>query len=92
MEISLNKAAELARLMTGSTLSDNAIIKQVKSTSDQIRQISSMEIDSLARKHNMPFDKGFPQMKMDFSLIAAKYSLDPATLFWIYMDWLKERQ
>lgn len=92
MEIGLHKAAELARIMTGSTLSDNALIKQVKSTSDLIRQLSSMEIDSLARKHNMPFDKGFPQMKKDFSLIASKYSLDPATLFWIYMDWIKEHQ
>lgn len=84
--MTLHEQSEIARIMTGSTLTDNEILKQVQKTRPTIKAQSAKDIDSLVKKYDAPFDKAFPKMKDNFDLIAHKYQLDSAALFWIYME------
>lgn len=82
--------AEIARLMTGSSLSTIAIISKVKYVAKAIREKAGLEVNQMVQEHNLPFDKAFPLIKDGFNEIATKYSMDPAVLFWVYMDWKKD--
>ncbi|KOC50004.1 hypothetical protein [Clostridium botulinum] len=81
--------AEIARLMTGSSLSTIAIISKVKYVTKTIRDKVGPEVKQMVQEHNLPFDKAFPLIKDGFNEIADKYSMDSAVLFWVYMDWEK---
>ncbi|WP_312645381.1 hypothetical protein [Hydrogenoanaerobacterium sp.] len=85
----LNKQCDIAKSMTESNATNEIICKQVINTPQIVKQESCQIIDTLLKKHNLPFDKGFGIMKDDFKNIANKYNIDPASLFWIYMEWLK---
>lgn len=78
---------EIARLMTGSTVSDEKILHNVLTTNYLVKEEASGLVDKLIQIHNLPFDKAYPLVKDDFNRIAKKYDLDVAALFWIYMEW-----
>lgn len=78
---------EIARLMTGSTVSDEIILRNVENTHYLIKKEASSLVDKLIQKHDLPFDKAYPIVKDDFNRIAVRYDLDVAALFWIYMEW-----
>ncbi|KEI16989.1 hypothetical protein Z959_07885 [Clostridium novyi B str. ATCC 27606] len=82
--------AEIARSITGSNLSTIAIISKVKYVTKTTREKIGPEINQMVQERNLPFDKAFPLIKDGFNEIATKYSMDPAVLFWIYMDWKKD--
>lgn len=84
--------AEIARTMTGSNLSTDDIIGQVVCVSKLTKEIVCPQIDEMVRKNNLPFDKAFPLVKAGFNNIAKDYNLDPAVLFWVYMDWMSEKR
>ena len=87
----LHDQAEVARAMTGSKLNDDELFEQVLNTNPLIKNQSAEEVDVLVKAFNAPFDKAFPNIKISFNLIANKYRLDAASLFWIYMEWLKSK-
>jgi hypothetical protein len=82
--------AEIARIMTGSNLSTDGIIGQVLCVSKAIKETVCPKVDEMVRKHNLPFDKAFSLVKAGFNNIAKEYNLDPAVLFWVYMDWMRD--
>lgn len=55
------------------------------------KQEASLFADTLLLKHNTSIDKGLGVIANDFNHIANKYNLDPASLFWIYMEWKREK-
>ena len=73
--------------MTGSTVSDEIILHNVVITNYLVKEEASRLVNKLLEKHNLPFDKAYPLMQVDFNRIATKYDLDVAALFWIYMEW-----
>ncbi len=79
--------AEIARAMTGSTLSDDKIFEQVSNMNPSVKNQSSKEVDTLVKVYDGKFDKVFANNRIGFNIIANKYGIDGATLFWIYMDW-----
>lgn len=83
-----NQAAEIARTMTGSILSDKEIMVNVKKVNKIVKEECCRLVDKLLQKHDLPFDKGYFLAKEDFNRIAQKYKMDAAVLFWIYMEWL----
>lgn len=83
--------ADIARAMTGSNLSNEGIFIGVLSISETQRDSMCIEVHPILEKHNLPFDKAFPLFRADFNKIAIKYSIDPAVLFWVYMEWLNKQ-
>ena len=78
---------KLARMMTGCNASNNEIIDSVKSMNELYKEEASQVVDSLLLQHDLPFDKGYPLIKSDFSKVAQKYGVNAAALFWVYMEW-----
>lgn len=75
--------------MTRDTATDAMIISEYSSMSSPDKQNAAREIDVLLKQHDMPFDKGIKVMQSDFSNIASKFNIHPATLFCVYMDFKK---
>lgn len=73
--------------MTGSTLSTSEITKQVLAIPNLIRNAICPEVNKMILERNLPFDKAFPLVKAGFNKLANKNGIDPAVLFWIYMEW-----
>lgn len=90
--MTISEQCKIARLMTNSTATDQLIVKQVQGTNALEKKEACVIIDTLLIRHNTTFDKAFPQIVEDFSSIASKYKIDPASLFWIYMEWKKEHK
>ena len=88
----LDKQAEIARLMTGSKLSDQEMFELVRSTSQATREKVCPQVDQMVKDRNMPFDKAYPLVRDGFNQIAVNFNMDPAVLFWIYMDWFKHNK
>jgi len=82
------QAAEIARAMTGSVLSDEEIMIGVKNVKPIVKEECCRQVDKLLKKHDLPFDKGYLLAKDDFNNIARRYKIDAAVMFWIYMEWL----
>lgn len=86
----LNQAAEIARLMTDSTLTNSQIIMAVSNIPRQKRDAICPEVDIMVKQHNLPFDKAYPLVKEEFKFLATQNNLDAAVLFWLYMEWIKK--
>jgi hypothetical protein len=86
--MTINQQAEVARVMTGSTLSDAQIVNGVRSTNKAVKNKASQEVENFAKTLTQPFDQTYPTFKTDMAKIASKYNLDSAILFWIYMEWI----
>lgn len=84
----LEKQAEIARVMTGSKLSDNDLFQGVKGVTTIKKGIVCPKVHQMIGIHNLPFDKAFPLVKEGFGKLASEHNIDSAVLFWIYMEWL----
>lgn len=51
------------------------------------KEEASVSVNQLLLRDNLPFDKAFPLVKADFMKVAQKYKINPAALFWVYMEW-----
>ena len=89
--MTISEQCQISRLFTKSTASDQKILHEVGTTSPLKKAEASKRVDELLIKHNMPFDKAYPLIEQDFNNIALRYKLDSASLFWIYMEWMKSR-
>lgn len=84
------KQAEIARLMTGSNMNTQAIITNVINFVPETKEVICPEVYQMTKDRNMPFDKAYPLIKDGFNEIAQNNNIDPAVLFWVYMDWLRD--
>lgn len=85
-----NTQCELARVMTNDTTSDAQIILEYTSLNPDTMGLAAKDIDKLVKLHNMPIDKCLKTMFNDFADVADKYSISPATLFCVYMDYMNK--
>ena len=83
------KMCSVARLMTGCDTPTETINKEYNSISDTDKQQILQAIDNTVKKHDSPIDEGKKQLEVDFSIIASNFYISPATLFCLYMDYLK---
>ena len=81
-----NVQCELARVMTQDTTDDSQINKEFNALNSVAKAHIASAIDNLLKLHDMPIDKGFEIMREDFIQIANEFSINPATLFCIYME------
>lgn len=77
---------ELARVMTNDAADDELINREYELLDQNTRAQAAVDIDELIKKHNMPIDKALKIMFNDFADVAEKYTISPATLFCVYMD------
>ena len=84
----MNRQLELARVVTGSTATNDLISREVESISEKDKNSMCQKLDAILKEHEMPIDQGWKCLKEDFSVVAAEYNIDTASLFAIYMVWL----
>lgn len=83
---------KLARTLTDDTVTDDIINSEYQAMTPADKNAASLVIDKLMKQHNLPFDKGMKIMIADFAKISKQYSIAPATLFCVYMDWKSKNQ
>jgi hypothetical protein len=83
--------AEIARTFTKSSLCTAEINLEVRDTPEAIKNEGCLDVDALAKKYDMPFDKAFPMMFGSFRAIARRTYMDPASLFCTYMEWKNKK-
>lgn len=86
----IEQQAEIARTMTGSKLSTEEIVIRVQNIDPFTKEKACPKVHQMVLEYNLPFDKAFPIIRNGFSEIAKEHKINPAVLFWIYMDWMKE--
>ncbi|GIM29151.1 hypothetical protein CPJCM30710_18170 [Clostridium polyendosporum] len=84
------QAARIARTMTGSILDTSDIVKQVNDVTKNTRQIIGIKVHQVVKEYKLPFHKTFPLVRNNFNKIAIEHNIDPAVVFWVYMDWRYE--
>lgn len=87
----MKKQFELAKLITGSIATYEQIENEVKSLTDKIKNQMGKKLDKLLKEHDKSIDQGWDCLKEDFSVIATEYNIDKASLFAIYMSWLRSQ-
>lgn len=87
-----NKLCNLARVMTLSEATNETIRSELKKLTFVEWDEQCTILDSLLRKHDMPFDKGYPIMVADFINIGAANEVDEATVFIAYMNWISKQK
>lgn len=85
-----NTQCELARVMTNNTATDEQINLEYASMNHDTMELAAKDIDELVKLHNMTIDKCLKTMLSDFANVANKYSISPATLFCVYMDFMNK--
>lgn len=90
--MTIDQQCEIARVMTGSNYSNDEILKNIRTMNELVKEEASVSINQLLLRDNLPFDKAFPLVKADFKKVAQKYKINPAALFWVYMEWKGRRK
>lgn len=86
----MNRQLELARVMTGSKATNDMIIGEIKAISDKDKNIMCKKLDAILKEHEKPIDQGWKCLKDDFSAVASEYNVDVASLYYFYMEWMKQ--
>lgn len=87
----VEQQSNIARSITGSKLETNLIIAGVKGIEESKKETVCSLIETMIKKYDLSFDKAFPYIQDGFNNISSDYNIDPAILFWVYMDWLKQK-
>lgn len=82
-----SKQCEIARAMTKSNASDDAIRNELSKLTEVEWYEQCVILDEILKKHDAPFDKAFPIAVSDFVNIGAANGVDEATMFVAYMEW-----
>ncbi len=90
--LTIEQQCEIARLMTGCRSSNDEILKSVISMNELVKEEACLVVNRLVLRDNLPFDKAFPLVKSDFEKVARKYKINPAALFWVYMEWIGQQK
>lgn len=82
----LENFANIARSMTGSTISTNELFKSVRAMNTVTKKQIYLKTDSMVKQTNLPFDKAFPLAKKGFIDLANELNVDSAVLFQVYIQ------
>ena len=82
------KQCEIARAMTKSKATDSQITKELATMTESEWCKQCEILDKFLSKHNIPLDKGWDLLCIDFISIASANQVDEATVFVAYMEWL----
>lgn len=90
-EEDLNKFCNVFRSMTGSTMTDEDIVKNYNSINKEKKKEIFLKIDTSIKDLNMPFDKALPLITVELNLLATEEQSDPAVLLLLYIDNLNKK-
>ncbi|MBE7003689.1 MAG: hypothetical protein E7425_05295 [Ruminococcaceae bacterium] len=76
-----------ARLLTGTDTPDEIISQEYAALLGPNRNVAAMLLDDAVRKQGLPFQQAWDFCKDDFQAIAEQYSVSPATMVCLYMEW-----
>lgn len=82
----LDKFANVARSMTGSTINTDELFKKVNAIDVATKKEIYLKTDSMLKKSNLPFDKAYPLARKGFIDLAYEFKIDPAVLFQLYIE------
>ncbi|MEQ8235284.1 MAG: hypothetical protein ABRQ23_00730 [Syntrophomonadaceae bacterium] len=83
---------DFARVMTGSKLSNEEIIREALNLTTEQKKAICPELDEMFEKCGMSFEEAFTAIEDKFNEVAARNQMDPALLFWIYLNWEEESE
>jgi hypothetical protein len=89
--VSLADYASAVRGVTGSALSNKEIVVGVLKLSPDVRIKVCPELDRMIKDGNINLGLSSEIIKNLVNAVAAKYKLDSAVLYWIYLQWLKDK-
>lgn len=79
------KFAELARCLTGSTMSNSKIYYKYISIKPNVKKRIHYKVDSIVKKSNISFNDVDPLFVVYMNILAVEERLDPAILFLLYL-------
>ncbi|WP_368262869.1 hypothetical protein [Clostridium disporicum] len=79
------KFAELARYLTGSTMSNSEIYYKYISIKPNVKKRIHHKVDSIVKKSDISFDEAHPLFVVYINILAVEEKLDPAILFLLYL-------
>lgn len=83
---------EIARYITKSQATNEQIAKELASMTETEWSKQCKILDNFLIVHDIPLDKGWELMCVDFYNIASANQVDEATLFVAYMGWLNQQK
>lgn len=84
------KQCEIARAMTRSKATDLQITKELATMTESEWYKQCEILNNILIAHNMPLDKGWDNLCIDFCNIASANQVNEATLFVAFMSWLNK--
>lgn len=82
----LDKFADVARAMTGSTISTDELFKTVNNMDKTTKENIYEKVDSLMKQINLPFDKAIQLVRKGLAEISNILKIDPAVIFQVYIE------
>ncbi|MFQ7000059.1 MAG: hypothetical protein ACLRRH_01705 [Clostridium sp.] len=79
------KFAEVARCLTGSTMSNSEIYYKYISIKPNVKKRIHYKIDNIVKKIDISFDEAHPLFIVYINILAVEEKLDPAILFLLYL-------
>lgn len=79
---------QAARLMTGTDTPDEQISQEYAAMLGANRGVAVMLLDNAVKQYGLPFEQAWEYARKDFSEIATKYNVSPATLLCLYIEWI----
>lgn len=86
----MNDFATAVRIITGSQLSNKEIVAGVLRLGYQDKMKACLELDRIVKAIHMDLQEGYPIIQNHFHGVADKYQIDPAVLYWTYVQWVKD--
>lgn len=80
------KFAEVARYLTGSTMSNSEIYYKYISIKPNVEKRIHDKVDTLVKKSNISFNEAHPLFVVYINILAVEERLDPAILFLLYLN------
>ncbi|OSA72277.1 hypothetical protein B2H86_17090 [Clostridium botulinum] len=79
------KFAEVARGLTGSTMSNSEIYYKFVSVRSNVKKRIHDKVDKLVKKVDVSFDEAHPLFVVYINILAVEERLDPAILLLLYL-------
>ncbi|WP_346929103.1 hypothetical protein [Clostridium sp.] len=79
------KFAEIARSLTGSTMSNSEIYYKYGSIKPNAKKKIHDKVDKIVKKSNFSFDGAHPLFVVYINILAVEEGLDPSVLFLLYI-------
>lgn len=87
--MTIERQAQIARDMTGSTINTNDLINGLKRLDNTAKSQIYSKMRNIFEGNKVPFDKAFFIAREQINEVANSYKIDPAILFWVCMEMKK---